>query len=58
MAKEGNLKLDFMAKSTGIHFFGFEDSFKCYLDNENLKQPFGRMDTLKPARSILGFHVT
>ena len=25
MAKVGNLKLDFMAKSTGIHFFGFED---------------------------------
>ena len=25
MAKAGNLKLDFRAKSIGIHFFGFED---------------------------------
>ena len=45
LAKAGNLKLDFMAKSIGIHFFGFEDIRRCYRDNENLKQPFGHMDT-------------
>ena len=47
MAKAGNLKLDFMAKSIGINFFGLEDIFRCYRDDENLKQPFGRMDTLR-----------
>ena len=46
MAKAGNLKLNFVAKSIGIHFFGFEDIFRCYRDNENLKIHFGRMDTL------------
>ena len=46
VAKAGNLKLDVMAKRIGIHFFGFEDIFRCYRDNENLKQVFGRMDTL------------
>ena len=46
VAKAGNLKLDFMAKSIGIHFFEFEDMFRCYRDNENLKKHFGRMDTL------------
>ena len=46
MAKVGNLKLDFMAKSIGIHFFEFEDMFSCYRDNENLKKHFGHMDTL------------
>ena len=46
MAKAGNLKLDFMAKSIGIHFFEFEDMFRCYRDNENLKKHFGHMDTL------------
>ena len=45
VAKSGNLKLDFAAKSIGIHFFGFEDIFRCYRDNENQKQPFGSMDT-------------
>ena len=40
------LKLDVMAKSIGIHVFGFEDIFRCYRDNEHLKQPFGRMDAL------------
>ena len=33
-----------------IHFFVFGDIFRCYRDNENLKQPFGRMDTLKRAQ--------
>ena len=46
MAKAGNLKLDFMAKRIGIRLFGFEDIFRCYRDNENLKHFFGRMDTL------------
>ena len=41
----GNLKLDFMAKSIGIHFFEFEDMFRCHRDNENLKKHFGHMDT-------------
>ena len=45
VAKARNLKLDFMAKIIGIHFFGLEDIFRCYRDNENLKQPFGPMDT-------------
>ena len=45
MAKAGNLKLDFMAKSIGIHFFEFEDMFRCYRDNENLKKKyFGHME--------------
>ena len=35
-----------MAKSIGIHFFEFEDMFRCYRDNENLKKHFGQMDTL------------
>ena len=26
-----------MAKSIGIHFFGFEDIFSCYRDNRDLK---------------------
>ena len=47
MVKAGNLKLDFMAKSIGIHFFEFEDLLRCYRDNENLKKHFGHMDTLK-----------
>ena len=38
--KGGKLKLDFMAKSIGIHFFEFEDMFRCYKDNENLKKTF------------------
>ena len=46
VAKAGNLKLDFMAKSIGIHFFEFQDMFRCYRDNENLKKHFGHMDTL------------
>ena len=46
VAKAGNLKLNFVAKSIGIHFFGFEDIFRCYRDNENLKQHFGHMHTL------------
>ena len=45
VAKAGNLKFNFVAKSIGIHFFGFKDIFRCYRDNENLKQHFGRMDT-------------
>ena len=43
-AKAG--KIDFMAKGIGIHFFEFEDMFRCYRDNENLKKHFGHMDTL------------
>ena len=46
VAKAGNLKLDFMAKSIGIHLFEFQDMFRCYRDNENLKKHFGHMDTL------------
>ena len=46
VAKAGKLKLNFVAKSIGIHFFGFEDIFRCYRDNENLKIHFGHMDTL------------
>ena len=46
MVKAGNLKLDFMAKSIGTQFFEFEDMFRCYRDNENLKKHFGYMDTL------------
>ena len=45
VAKAGNLKLDFMAKSNGIHLLGFEDILICYR-HQNLKNPFGRMDTL------------
>ena len=30
VVKAGNLKLDFMAKSIGIHFFGFENIFRSY----------------------------
>ena len=55
MAKAGNLKLDFMAKSIGIHFFKFEDMFRCYRDNENLKKHFGHMDTLSQFSSSLYF---
>ena len=47
VAKAGNLKRDFMAKSIGIHFFEFEDMFRCYRGNENLKKHFGHMDTLR-----------
>ena len=50
VAKAGNLKLNFVAKSIGIHFFGFQYSFRCYRDNENLKKHFGRMDTLNEGR--------
>ena len=52
MAKAGSLKLDFMAKSIGIHFFEFEDMFRSYRDNENLKKHFGHIDTLN-ATAIL-----
>ena len=45
VAKAGNLKLDFMEKCIGIHFFESEDMFRCYRDNENLKKHFGHMDT-------------
>ena len=34
VAKAGNLKLDFMAKSIGITFFGFANIFKCYRDTK------------------------
>ena len=34
-AKAGNLKLDFMAKSIGIHFLGFKDIFRCYRDTKS-----------------------
>ena len=44
-ATAGNLKLDFMAKSIGIHFFGFEDVIE-------IKQPFARMDTLRYIKLI------
>ena len=56
MAKAGNLKLNFVAKSIEIHFFGFEDIFRCYRDNENLKIHFGRMDTLSTnqKRPVIG----
>ena len=43
VAKAGNLKLDFIAKSIGIPLFEFEDMFRCYRDNENLKEHFGHM---------------
>ena len=39
VAKERNLKLDFMAKGIGIHISEFEDMFR-YRDNENLKKVF------------------
>ena len=55
MAKAGNLKLNFVAKSIGIHFFGFEDTFRCYRDNENLKIHFGRMDTLSECEAFSVF---
>jgi len=45
VAEAGNLKLDFMAKSIGIHFFGF-DTFK--LDAKEIpkpQNPVGRIDT-------------
>ena len=47
VAKAGNLKLDFMAKSIGIPIFEFEDMFRCLRDNENLKKHFGHMYTLR-----------
>ena len=34
LTKAGNLKFDFMAKTIGIHFFGFEDIFRCYRDTK------------------------
>ena len=37
VAKAGNLKLDFMAKSIGIHFLGFENFFRCYRDTKPKK---------------------
>ena len=52
VAKAGNLKLDFMAKSIGIHVFEFEDMFRCLRDNENLKKHFGHMYTLNRFKSI------
>ena len=54
MTKAGNLKLDFVAKSIGIHFFKFEDMFICYRDSENLKKHFGHMDTLTTRSSVNG----
>ena len=42
-----SLKCLYGQQGFGIHLFGFKDIFTCYRDNENLKQPFGRMDTLK-----------
>ena len=56
MAKAGNLKLDFMAKSIGIHFFEFEDMFRCLRDNENLNKHFGRMYTLTIRLFALDFY--
>ena len=53
MAKTGNLKPDFTAKSIGIHFFKFEDMFRRYRDNENLKKHVGHMDTLNFSKSSL-----
>ena len=47
VAKAGNLKLDFMTKRIGIHFFEFEYMFRCYRDNENLRKHFGHMGTLR-----------
>ena len=52
VAKAGNLKLDFMAKSIEIHFFEFEDMFRCLRDNENLKKHFGHMYTLSMRLSL------
>ena len=59
MAKAGNLKLDFMAKSIGIHFFEFEDMFRCLRDNENLKKTFSpyvhfKWDVLFSAECTIG----
>ena len=56
VAKEGNLKLVFMAKNIGINFFEFGDMFRCYRDNENLKKHFGHMDTLIMACDVQ-YHV-
>ena len=53
VAKAGNLKLDFMAKSIGIPFFEFEDMFRCLRDNENLKKHFGHMYTLSTLRKSI-----
>ena len=46
MAKAGNLNLDLMANSIGIHFFGFEYIFRCYRDTKTLNKNLGRIDTL------------
>ena len=54
MAKAGNLKLNFVAKSIGIHFFGFKDIFRCYRDNEKLKIHFGRMEEFNVPFPTLG----
>ena len=35
-----------MAKASEFIFLGLNTFVDCYKDNENLKQPFGRMDTL------------
>ena len=34
ISNPGNLKLDFMAKSIGIHFCEFENIFRCYRDTK------------------------
>ena len=54
VAKAGNLKLDFMAKGIGIHFFGLENIFRCYKDTKTSKNLFGRMDT----KFIMQYSVT
>ena len=44
VSEAGNLKLDFMAKSIGINFFGFEYIFRYYSDKKT-KNPVGRVNT-------------
>ena len=57
VAKARNLKLDFMSKSIGIHFFEFEDMFRCYRDNENLKKAFWPYGHFKYRRDFANFYL-
>ena len=38
-------------KASEFTVFGLKDIFRCFRDNENLKQPFGRMETLTVSRT-------
>ena len=46
VAKAGNLKLDFMAKSIEIHFFLSLKTFLDVMEIPKPKKPFGRINTL------------